>query len=113
MYAASKAFMDAFTTSLHRETRGTKVHISVVRAGPVQTEFFETARNHANGRDVPAEHFAVTSQVVAERIWKLILHPRRIGYVPRWLAIVPWIELGFGWLEDSIGPMLLKRIQRR
>lgn len=37
IYAASKSFMDAFTTSLYRETRGTKVRISWVRAGPVRS----------------------------------------------------------------------------
>jgi short-subunit dehydrogenase len=37
LYCASKSFMDAFTTALHRETRGTNVQVSVVRAGPVNT----------------------------------------------------------------------------
>jgi hypothetical protein len=26
---------------------------------------------------------------------------------------VPWVELSFGWLEDLIGPLLLKRANRR
>jgi hypothetical protein len=30
-------------------------------------------------------------------------------YVPRWLRIVPLFELSFGWLEDRLGPLLLKR----
>lgn len=109
MYAASKSFMDAFTTSLHRETRGTNVHISVVRAGPVKTEFGESALNHANGRRVPTERVGVTSKHVAGRIENLLLHPRRVIYVPRWLQIVPWVELSFGWLEDRIRPLLLRR----
>ena len=49
MYSASKSFMDAFTTSLYRETRGTNVQVSVVRAGPVRTEFGETALQKENG----------------------------------------------------------------
>ncbi len=109
MYAASKSFMDAFTTALYRETRGTQVHVSVVRAGPVQTEFCESALHRENGGHVPTEKVGVTPEHVAWRIWKLLLRPRRVIYVPRWLQIVPWVELSFGWLEDLIGPLLLKR----
>jgi len=109
LYAASKSFMDAFTTALHRETKGTQVHISVVRAGPVRSEFCSSALHRENGGHVPTERVGVTSEHMAWRIWKLLLHPKRIIYVPRWLQIVPWIELSFGWLEDLIGPALLKR----
>jgi len=109
MYAASKSFMDAFSTALHRETRGTNVKVSVVRAGPVKTEFCESALDHQNSGHIPTEKVGVTSEHVAFRIWELLLHPRRIIYVPRWLKIVPWFELSFGWLEDLIGPVLLKR----
>jgi short-subunit dehydrogenase len=109
MYAASKAFMDAFTTSLHRETSGTRVRVSVVRAGPVKSEFCESALSRENGGHVPTERVGMTSEHVAWRIWKLLLRPRRVIYVPRWLQIVPWVELSFGWLEDMIGPLLLRR----
>ncbi len=109
MYAASKSFMDAFTTALYRETRGTNVQVSVVRAGPVKTEFCESAFNRENGGHVPTERVGVTSEHVAWRIGKLLLHPRRVIYVPRWLRIVPWVELSFGWIIDRIGPLLLKR----
>jgi short-subunit dehydrogenase len=113
LYAASKSFMDAFTTALHRETSGSNVHISVVRAGAVRTEFCESALGRVNGGHVPTENAGVTPGHVAWRIWKLLLHPRRVIYVPRWLGIVPWVELSFGWLEDGIGPLLLKRAHRQ
>jgi short-subunit dehydrogenase len=109
MYAASKSFMDAFTTALYRETRGTQVQVSVVRAGPVKTEFCESAFNRAGGGHVPTERMGVTANQVAWHIWKLLLHPRRVIYIPRWLQIVPWVELSFGWLEDLIGPLLLRK----
>lgn len=109
MYSASKSFMDAFTTSLYRETRGTNVQVSVVRAGPVRTEFGEAALQKENGGHVPTEKMGVSAELVAWRIWKLLLNPRRVIYVPRWLRIVPWLELSFGWLEDLLGPLLLKQ----
>lgn len=109
LYGATKSFLDNFTTALARELRGTHVHASVVRAGPVRTEFGEAALHKENGRHVPTEKIGVTSDAVAREIWKLLLHPRRVVYVPRWLRIVPWAELSFGWIIDRIGPLLLKR----
>jgi len=94
---------------LHRELTGTRVHVSVVRAGPVRTEFGEAALKQENGGHVPTEQIGVTSDVVAWAIWKLLLRPRRVVYVPRWLRIVPWAELSFGWIIDRLGPLLLKR----
>ena len=109
LYGATKAFLDNFTTALVRELRGTRVHASVVRAGPVRTEFGEAALGRENGGHVPTEKVGVTSEVVAWEIWKLLLRPRRVIYVPRWLGIVPWAELSFGWIIDLMGPLLLKR----
>ena len=109
LYGATKSFLDNFTTALHRELTGTGVHVSVVRAGPVRTEFGEAALARHNGGHVPAEHIGVTAEQVADRIWNLIRRPRRILYIPGYLRIVPWLELSFGWIIDRIGPLLLKR----
>lgn len=109
MYAASKAFLDAFSTSIHREMKGSGVQVSVVRPGPVKTEFFETARKLPNGGSVPAEQFSVSSEKVANTIVKLLDHPRRVVYVPGILAISKWLEPLFGWLIDHLGPLLLRR----
>jgi short-subunit dehydrogenase len=109
VYSASKSFMDAFTTVLYRELRGSKVNISVVRAGPVRTEFCESALNRDKGGHVPTENVGVTADVVAREIWKLLLRPRKVIYVPPTLRVAPWIELTFGWLVDRLGPLLLKR----
>jgi hypothetical protein len=109
LYGATKSFLDSFTTALVRELRGTRVHASVVRAGPVRTEFGEAALGLKNGGHVPTEHVGVSADVVAWRVWKLLLQPRRVIYVPRWLQIVPWAELSFGWIIDRVGPLLLRR----
>lgn len=109
VYGATKSFLDNFTTALYRELTGTRVHVSVVRAGPVRTEFGETALSKENGGHVPTEHIGVTADHVAWRIWKLLLRPRRVIYVPDWLRVVPWAELAFGWIIDRLGPLLLKR----
>jgi short-subunit dehydrogenase len=109
LYGATKAFLDSFTTALVRELRGTRVHASIVRAGAVRTEFGEAALHQVHGGHVPTEKVGVSSDVVAWQIWKLLLRPRRVIYVPRWLGIVPWAELSFGWIIDLVGPLLLRR----
>jgi short-subunit dehydrogenase len=109
LYGATKSFLDNFTTALYRELTGTRVHVSVVRAGPVQTEFGEVALSKENGGHVPTEHVGVTADYVAWRIWKLLLRPQRVIYVPGWLRVVPWAELAFGWIIDRVGPLLLRK----
>ena len=109
LYGASKAFLDNFTTALHRELAGTHVHVSVVRAGPVKTEFVEAALALENSGHMPQEKIGLSPEKVAGRIWNLLEHPRRVIYVPGYLRVVPWLELTFGWLIDRLGPLLLKR----
>jgi short-subunit dehydrogenase len=112
LYGATKSFLDNFSTALHRELTGTRVHVSVVRAGPVKTEFGDAALAQENSRHVPTEHLGVSADRVAWQIWKLLQRPRRVVYIPGWLKIVPWVELGFGWLIDRLGPLLLRHQAR-
>jgi short-subunit dehydrogenase len=107
IYSATKSFLDNFTTSLHREMRGSGVHISVVKPGPVTTEFFDVAS--CAGRQMPAERFGVSPEMVAGRIWSVLRHPVRMAYVPRYYWFAQWIEPYFGWIMDLLGPLLLRR----
>jgi len=113
MYSASKAFVDAFSTSLHRELKGTGVHMSTIRPGPVKTAFFDTASNSPNGLQVPTEQFAIPVERVAESILRLLNHPRRVAYLPWWLRAVPWLEMLFGWAQDIVGPVALRRSSKK
>ena len=112
MYGASKAFLNAFTTALYRETRGSGVTASVMRLGPVDTEFYDRARALENGRSVPAEKAAIPVERVNKALWRLILHPRRFVYVPRWLVLSRYVENFFGGIIDMMGPLLLKRSRK-
>jgi dihydroflavonol-4-reductase len=109
LYSATKSFVDALTTALHRETHGTGVHVSVVRPGAVLTEFYRTAERLPGGSVIPAERFGVGAAAVVKAIMKLLERPRRAVWVPGPLAILPWIEFSFGWIMDRIGPLLLRR----
>lgn len=107
VYAGSKAFLDAFTTALHREMRGSGVHVSLVCPGPVKTPFFDL--RESSGRRIPAERFAVPASSVAKAVSSLLRWPRRVIYVPRVLALTPWVERLFGWAMDLVGPALLRQ----
>jgi short-subunit dehydrogenase len=107
LYSSSKAFLDAFTSSLYRELRGSHVTASVVRLGPIQTEFFDAARSHKNGGNVPAENMAIPAEVVARGIYRLINHPQKVVYIPFYLFISPLLETFFSGILDMVGPLLL------
>lgn len=109
MYAGSKAFLDAFSTALHRELAGSGVQVSLLRPGPVRTEFFDISEQQVNGGRIPAERFAIRAERVAEAAFDVLQRPRRALYVPWYLGVVPVIEGVFGWLMDSMGPLLLRR----
>jgi len=108
IYSATKSFLDAFTSVLFREFNGTRIHISIVRAGPVVTEFCESASSRTGGRHLPTEYIGVSAEKVARCIWDLFKRPRKVVYVPGYLRITPWLEFNFGWLVDRLGPLLLK-----
>lgn len=112
VYAGSKAFLDAFSTALYREYHVQGVSVSTMRLGPIETEFFDQARKQENGRSVPAERFAVSTERVNQAFWRLLDHPRRVMYVPGWLAVSRHVENLFGPLIDLLGPLLLKRGQK-
>ncbi len=109
LYGATKSFLDNFTTALYRELTGTRLHVSVVRAGPVLTEFCDTAASLDGGHHLPTERIGVSAETIADQVWKLLEHPRRVVYVPKWMGITPYIENTFGWLIDRLGPLLLRR----
>jgi len=109
LYSATKSFVDALTTALYRELRGTGVHVSEVKPGPVLTEFYRTAERQPMGGPVPAERYGIKPETVAEAILKLIAKPRRTRYVPGRMRIIPLVELTFGWLIDRLGPLLLRK----
>lgn len=109
VYGATKAFMDNFSTALYRELHNTGVSVSVARIGPVRTDFCDTAANFPNGLALPTVDKGITADFAAQKIMTLIERPRRVLYIPKWLAVVPFIENSFGWLIDRLGPLLLKK----
>jgi dihydroflavonol-4-reductase len=109
LYSATKSFVDTLTTALHRELRGSGVHVSAVRPGPVLTEFYQTVFRLSQGRSIPVGRFPIRPEAVANAILGLLRRPRRAVYVPRRFGAIPWVELGFGWLIDRVAVLLMRR----
>lgn len=109
LYSASKGYLDLFTKSLYRELRGTKLTVSILRAGAVKTNFFDSVAEKSNGRRIPSEGIAITSERVANKAWSLIECPRRFAYVPFYTSFSPLLESLFSWAIDLVGPVLLRR----
>jgi short-subunit dehydrogenase len=83
VYAATKGALLAFAESLRYELAGTRVRVTVVLPGAVETPFFDRRgvpyhRDHP--RPVPAER-------VAEVVWRAIERGAEDVYVPGWLAM--------------------------
>jgi len=108
LYSSSKSYLDSFSTSVFRELRGTQTTMSVLRAGPVKTNFFDNAAEYTNGGRIPAESLAISADKVANAAWSLVIHPRRFVYVPFYTVVSPLLETFFSWLLDIVGPILLK-----
>jgi short-subunit dehydrogenase len=113
LYAASKSFINAFTTSIHRELTGSGVTITNIKPGPVKTEFFDRSEERNSSRRIPAEIFSIKSEIVARAVWKIVKNPRRQIYIPWFASIIPAIELIFGSLMDRLGPLLLNPLNKR
>jgi short-subunit dehydrogenase len=109
LYSATKAFIDNFTTSLYRETRGTAVCISLVKPGPVKTGFFTYAARRFRSGTIPGRRLGTTPQAVARRVLALIRRPKKKAYLPKIYGLAPLAELLFSKLFDLFGPILLKR----
>jgi short-subunit dehydrogenase len=76
-YAATKAFVLAFTDGLHADLRGTGVTASSLCPGPVKTEFADTAGISEEASGLP-EMFWTESDYVAEEAVKALERGRRV-----------------------------------
>ena len=109
LYAASKAFLNAFNTALLRELQGSGVKVSAVQPGPVRTGLFDASEKLENSSRVRAEGLAVPPEQVAWAIWRLLRHPRRSVVVPWYWGWMAPAEILFGWVMDRTGPLMLRK----
>jgi short-subunit dehydrogenase len=107
VYSGTKSFVNGFVTGLYRETRRSGVHISIVKPGAVQSEFFQVGLDKPSGTHIPAAGLGIRTERVTKAVWSLIRRPRRAVYVPGMLVLAQWFALLFGWIMDFIGPVFM------
>jgi short-subunit dehydrogenase len=108
LYSGAKSYIDSFTKSVLREIKGTHVRISVMRPGPVKTNFFDNSETFENGGRIPAEKSAITPERIANAAWNLVNHPHRFIYIPAYMYLSPFIEYLFAPVIDLVGPIMLR-----
>ena len=99
MYTATKAFLAGFSTAVYRELRRAGVHVSLLRCGDVETEFFDSMA--ARSIRIPREPRKMPAERVAEAVWRVLERPRRLVCVPRSMRLVAGLEQWLGWLLDK------------
>ncbi|HEU0240970.1 MAG TPA: SDR family NAD(P)-dependent oxidoreductase [Mycobacterium sp.] len=99
MYTGTKAFLAAHSTAVYRELRRSGVHVSLLRCGDVETEFFDSMA--ARSKRIPREPRKIQAERVAEAVWQVIERPRRLVCVPRSMRLVAGLEQWLGWLLDK------------
>ena len=107
LYASSKAFVNSFTRAVARELSGTKVRVTLIKPGPVATNFFHRA-SEMKGRQIPGENFAITVDQAAKKIISIIDRPKKELYIPGYYLLMPWVDRLFSPIIDRLGPILLR-----
>lgn len=106
LYASSKSFVNSFTKAIGREAKGTKVKVTLIKPGPVLTNFYNHSRD-SNGYHIPGEKFGISVEQAINPIIKSIGSTRKVVYVPGYFAFIPWVDRLLGPLIDQIGPMII------
>jgi short-subunit dehydrogenase len=112
IYDASKFGVRGFTDALRREVRIHGIRVSGVYPGPVATEFSQhTHTNRKTGLHTPA-WLELTSEQVAEAIYRLTLHPRRQVVQPWYMHFAIAINALFPGLIDAAVQRLFVKPER-
>lgn len=107
-YAASKHAVLGFTNSLRMELRKTNIKISAVNPGPIETNFFTIADKSGNYVK-SVKKYMLQSDVVAEKIVKLMIHPKRELNLPKWMNMGSNVYNLFPNLADKLVGNLLNK----
>jgi uncharacterized protein len=105
VYAATKAYVNSFSESLHAELRGTGVTVTAVCPGPVHTEFGDVAaRRGDEARSGPEFTYVAVEQVVRDTLGAIEADKA---------LILPGLVMKIGMFLVRITPMSILRLAWR
>ncbi len=112
VYAATKFGVRGFTEALRREAAIYGIHVSAIYPGAVETEFKQHARIRRKGWKGTPARLRLTSEQVAEAVWRLVRRPRRALVIPWPLRIGASLANLFPWVADWLIEWFFVRRER-
>lgn len=100
IYAATKFGVRGFTEALRREVSIWGINVSGIYPGSVSTEFQQhMGANRKTGITTP-QFMRLTPQDVAQVVYQVVQHPRRMVISPRFMRFSYWLNILFPGLMD-------------
>jgi NADP-dependent 3-hydroxy acid dehydrogenase YdfG len=98
-----RSFFRVYVQNLNRELRRSPVRVSLVKSGIATTDLLKISRVLAvfSRRD-RTYGVEVRPEVLANRIWLLLVRPEPVIYIPRFVRLFAWMETYAGWLVEFI-----------
>jgi short-subunit dehydrogenase len=102
IYSASKFALRGFTEALRREVGVLGIRVSGIYPGAVETEFSQhTGAARKTGFKTPG-WLLLSSEDVAQAVWKLVQRPRRTLVMPAVMHLAIWLNRALPGLIDWI-----------
>jgi UDP-glucose 4-epimerase len=98
-----RSFFREYIRHLNRELRSNPVRVSLVEAGIATTDLLKISRLlRLFGRRNRSYGVEVRPEILANRIWLLLVRPEPVIYIPRFVRIFAWLDIYAGWLVELI-----------
>jgi short-subunit dehydrogenase len=112
IYAASKYGVRGFTEALRREVGVYGVHISAIYPGGAKTGFNEVAGINRTTNIHTPSFLVLSSDEVAQAVWRLVQKPKRAVVMPWQLKLAGWGNILFPGVYDWAIERLFVRPER-
>ncbi|UCF98087.1 MAG: SDR family NAD(P)-dependent oxidoreductase [Spirochaetaceae bacterium] len=98
-----RSFFRVYIQQLNRDLRLSPVRVSLVRAGIATTDLLKISRLlRVFSRRDRSYGIEVRPEVLANRIWLLLVRPEPVIYIPSFLRLFAWMDSYTGWLVEFI-----------
>jgi UDP-glucose 4-epimerase len=113
MLQGVRAFFREYIRQLDKELRLTPVRVSLVRAGIATTDLLKISRFlRMFSRDNRSYGIELRPEVLANRIWLLLIRPEPVIYIPSFMRVFAWMEIYAGWsvqfIRTHLSPVRIK-----
>jgi UDP-glucose 4-epimerase len=98
-----RSFFREYIRHLNRELRLSPVRVSLVKAGIATTDLLKISRLlRVFSRRNRSYGIELRPDVLANRIWLLLVRPEPVIYIPRFVRLFAWMDSYAGWLVEFI-----------